>query len=62
MMDHICPQHIQDLWNNHSTRLRANGELANWLGSLDLKDGDRVWVPDVGFLGPVQIAALRAPK
>jgi len=56
MADHICPPEILSLWI--ADRVKAARSLGEWLSSLTIEDGDRVWIPDVGFLEAARLRTL----
>lgn len=47
MMEYMCPRSIQDLFEEspESARVRA----IEWVISLDLQIGDRVFLPEIGW-------------
>ena len=44
-----CPKHIAALFCDENTVTAGRTAAVNWARSLDLKPGDKVWLPEIGW-------------
>ena len=48
-MEFVCPQYIQDLFNDEETAGEGRVRAADWAASLSLHEDDMVWLPEIGW-------------
>lgn len=45
----FCPDHITDLFDDDETLPEGRRQAIAWAKGLDLREGDRVWMPNEGW-------------
>ena len=49
MDKHVCPDSIAALFDDETTRPLGREKAVEWAKALDLREGDKVWLPEIGW-------------
>ena len=49
MTDYVCPKEIVALFDDPEREVEGRWRSLDWASDLDLKMGDRVWLPEFGW-------------
>ena len=48
-MEYSCPDKIARLFDRQATVAKGRARAFEWAKGLDLKIGDKVWLPEIGW-------------
>lgn len=57
MTEYMCPKNIQDMFetDNENDKFIGRKKAADWYSSLNLVLGDRIYLPEIGWMEKTRV-------